>query len=32
MWWTLARPSEVAEAEWTEIDLDRANGAFPQSA
>ena len=24
MWWTLARPSEVAEAEWTEIDLDRA--------
>ena len=24
MWWTLARPSEVAEAEWAEIDLDRA--------
>ena len=29
MWWTLARPSEVAEAEWTEIDLDRAQWRIP---
>ena len=29
MWWTLARPSEVAEAEWTEIDLDRAQWCIP---
>ena len=24
MWWTLARPSEAAEAEWAEFDLDAA--------
>jgi len=29
MWWTLARPSEVAEAEWIEIDLDRAQWRIP---
>ena len=29
MWWTLARPSEVAEAEWTEIDLDCAQWRIP---
>ncbi|AVO49902.1 integrase [Melaminivora suipulveris] len=29
MWWTLARPSEVSEAEWTEIDLDRAQWRIP---
>src|SRR5574343_421373 len=29
MWWTLARPSEVAEAEWAEIDLDRAQWRIP---
>lgn len=29
MWWTLARPSEVAEAEWAEINLDRALWRIP---
>ena len=29
MWWTLARPSEVAEAEWAEFDLDRAIWRIP---
>ena len=29
MWWTLARPSEVAEAQWSEIDLDRAQWRIP---
>lgn len=29
MWWTLARPSEVAEAEWAEFDLDAALWTIP---
>ncbi|WP_265583923.1 tyrosine-type recombinase/integrase [Chitinimonas koreensis] len=29
MWWTLARPSEVAEAEWSEFDLDAAIWRIP---
>ena len=29
MWWTLARPSEAAEAEWTEFDLDAALWTIP---
>lgn len=29
MWWTLARPSEAAEAEWAEFDLDAALWAIP---
>jgi len=29
MWWTLARPSEVAEAEWSEFDLDKALWTIP---
>lgn len=29
MWWTLARPSEAAEAEWAEFDLDAALWTIP---
>lgn len=29
MWWTLARPSEAAEAEWAEFDLDKALWCIP---
>lgn len=29
MWWTLSRPSEVAEAEWSEFDLDNALWTIP---
>ena len=29
MWWTLARPSEVAEAEWSEFDLDACLWRIP---
>jgi integrase len=29
MWWTLVRPSEAAEAEWVEIDLDKALWCIP---
>lgn len=29
MWWTLARPSEVAEAEWAEINLDKGIWHIP---
>ncbi len=29
MWWTLARPSEVAEAEWAEFDLEKAVWRIP---
>ncbi len=29
MWWTLARPSEAAEAEWVEFDLDNALWTIP---
>lgn len=29
MWWTLARPSETAEAEWAEFDLDAALWTIP---
>ncbi len=29
MWYTLARPSEVVEAEWTEFDLDAAIWRIP---
>lgn len=29
MWWTLARPNEVAEAEWTEFDLEKARWDIP---
>jgi len=29
MWLTLARPSEVIEAEWTEVDLDAATWRIP---
>ncbi|EDQ6205875.1 tyrosine-type recombinase/integrase [Salmonella enterica subsp. enterica] len=29
MWWTLARPAEVAEAEWTEFDLEKALWIIP---
>ena len=29
MWWTLTRPSEAAEAEWAELDLDAALWAIP---
>ena len=29
MWWTLARPSEAAEAEWVEFDLDKALWCIP---
>lgn len=29
MWWTLARPSEVAEAEWSEFDLEAAIWCIP---
>lgn len=29
MWWTLARPSEVAEAEWAEFDLEAAIWRIP---
>jgi integrase len=29
MWFTLARPSEVVEAEWTEFDLDAATWRIP---
>lgn len=29
MWWTLARPSEAAEAEWSEFDLEAAIWRIP---
>ena len=29
MWWTLARPAEATEAEWTEFDLDNALWTIP---
>ncbi|MGJ7249073.1 tyrosine-type recombinase/integrase [Morganella morganii] len=29
MWWTLARPAEVAEAEWAEFDLEKALWIIP---
>lgn len=29
MWWTLARPVEVTEAEWAEFDLDNALWTIP---
>lgn len=29
MWWTLARPAEATEAEWTEFDLDSAMWIIP---
>ncbi len=29
MWWTLSRPSKVAEAEWSEFDLDNALWTIP---
>ncbi len=29
MWWTLARPAEVTEAEWAEFDLDNALWTIP---
>ena len=29
MWLTLARPSEVVEAEWSEFDLDAAIWRIP---
>lgn len=29
MWWTLARPSETAEAEWSEFDLETAVWRIP---
>ena len=29
MWWTLARPAEVTEAEWTEFDLDSSLWTSP---
>lgn len=29
MWWTLARPAEVTEAEWSEFDLDKALWVIP---
>ncbi|MBO2583552.1 integrase arm-type DNA-binding domain-containing protein [Shewanella algae] len=29
MWWTLARPSEVAEARWVEFDLEKALWIIP---
>lgn len=31
MWWTLARPNEVVEAEWSEFDLDAALWSIPPS-
>jgi Phage integrase family. len=32
MWWTLARPTEVAEAAWDEFDLEKAVWRIPRSA
>ncbi len=29
MWWTLARPAEATEAEWTEFDLNNALWTIP---
>lgn len=29
MWWTLARPAEASEAEWTEFNLDGALWIIP---
>ncbi len=29
MWWTLARPAEATEGEWTEFDLDNALWTIP---
>lgn len=29
MWWTLARPAEATEAEWTEFNLDNALWTIP---
>ena len=29
MWWTLARLTEVTEAEWAEFDLDKALWTIP---
>ena len=29
MWWTLARPAETTEAEWSEFDLDNALWTIP---
>lgn len=29
MWWTLCRPSEAAEAEWSEIDFEKALWKIP---
>lgn len=29
MWWTLTRPAEATEAEWTEFDLDNALWTIP---
>ena len=29
MWWTLARPNEIVEAEWSELDLDVALWTIP---
>lgn len=29
MWWTLTRPAEVVEAEWTEFDLEKALWIIP---
>lgn len=29
MWWTLARPAEVTEAEWAEFDLVNALWTIP---
>lgn len=31
MWWTLARPAEVTEAEWKEFDLDNALWTIPST-